>query len=309
MSTVQKTAMAERFSCAINLTGSPDTLPTPPITESKEHQIMRTSIEIAKGLTRATILHAAFRAHRKMNPASFNYLEIGTAFSANEGLSTLLAAVFLKECGAPGKVMSIDIDESHVKASHDILCAESPDLAQHVAYFLGNSFEKLPPALGELNGVDIAFIDGGGDALVNLYEFDLILGNLNSNGIIVVDDCHYLPKTTYRARRDFGKAQLIYPLLLLSDTLNYQVDKWTAKSGSRELAIDAMKDATGFRPFLSPLLGSESFMNLALKLSHYAFFKVSSLLVICEHSVLKEGFGLDPDENLSNLPVKRFEVS
>jgi hypothetical protein len=253
-------------------------------------------------------LHAAFRASRKMNADSFNYLEIGTAFSANEGLSTLLAAVFLKETGIPGRVMSIDIDESHIKSSRDIIHAESPDLTGNVSYFLGNSFEKLPSVLDELNGVDIAFIDGGGDALVNLYEFDMILEKLNSNGIIVVDDCHYLPKTTYRARRDFGKAQLIYPLLLITDTINYQIDKWTAKSGGRNQGLGAMKDQNGFRPFLSPLLESGPFLEIAEKLRNYAFFKVSSLLVICEHKVIKEGFGLDPDENLSNLPVKRFEA-
>lgn len=175
---------------------------------------MRTSSELAASLNRAKVLYFVLNAFLKSNPQKLNYLEIGTAFSEKEGLSTLLATTFITEANLQGRVYSIDIDAANIEASKQIIRSESPELLNRVRYFEGNSLSVLENALHEMPTVDVAFIDGGADARVNLWEFLTIISHLSKYGIIVIDDVSYLAKTTYKARRDFGKAQLIYPLLL-----------------------------------------------------------------------------------------------
>ena len=55
---------------------------------------MTASAQIANNLNRARVLLAAMQAIFKFDSQTLNYVEIGTAFKADEGLSTLLAKDF-----------------------------------------------------------------------------------------------------------------------------------------------------------------------------------------------------------------------
>ena len=87
---------------------------------------MRTSSELAASLNRAKVLYFVLNAFLKSNPQKLNYLEIGTAFSEKEGLSTLLATTFITEANLQGRVYSIDIDAANIEASKQIIRSESP---------------------------------------------------------------------------------------------------------------------------------------------------------------------------------------
>lgn len=204
----------------------------------------------------------------KNQETNLNYIEIGTAFSLNEGLSTLLAAWSIDQYFNSGKVISIDISDDNIKKSKAIVQKFSPNSLKHIEYYTG-TFKDFYLS-NSLNGqkFNLVFIDGSGDAMINLIEFDTLLKHIHDSGVIVIDDARFMKKTTYTARRDFGKANLIYPLLLISENLEYFM-----KSNS-------LKNKLITPNFLDQFF-SDSFLSQKVKeYAAYEFIRVESSLIV-----------------------------
>ena len=242
---------------------------------------MLNHVEIFNEKIRAKILHHFIKKIKK-NHNIFNYLEIGTAFSLDEGMSTLLAAWSIDQYFNSGNVTSVDISEINIKKSKEIIQKYSPDSIKYIQYHLGTfkDFYFSNKMVNEQK-LNLTFIDGSGDAMINLIEFDTLLNYMHDSGIIIVDDVRFMKKTSYRARRDFGKASLIYPLLLISENLEYFKN---SQSKSYEIVPNFLYD-----------FFSDSFINQKVKkYAAYEFIRVESLLV-----VFKKGFANEYLPNIS----------
>jgi predicted O-methyltransferase YrrM len=268
---------------------------------------MHSSLDIASQLTRAKVLLAALTACSAGKTSALNYLEIGTAFSEKEGLSTLLAVQFLHENTLSGKVVSIDNNANHILMCRDIIFKHNPSLLERVDFLEGDSLNKLPNALRALQTVEVAFIDGGGDPLVNLCEFFMIFSHLSQNGIIVIDDVSFLaPTVYYHGRRDFGKAQLIYPLLLLVETLNYRLT--TIERQTKRPRNQAAEQLSLMLPAnLSGVIADSRFLDLCEQLQSFAFIKVGSLLLFSTQAVIHETMEISKDSNLSTVNISNLD--
>lgn len=215
-------------------------------------------------LPRARNLVTCLRA-ASSDKSDVKYVEIGTAFKEDEGLSTYVAARFLKENNLSGNVYSHDMIPEHIEASQKIVKKYDSSLMKRIEWVKGNSNFTVPHTLEKLSSVDAAFIDGSGHPLFNLFELDCIWRKLSSTGVILVDDCNPLaPSPAYAGRRDFGKAQLILPFLMLMEYLNFQSTAMGEKIGepydSAKTRAATMEIPT-MTEFLQALLASKQVMT------------------------------------------------
>jgi len=149
-----------------------------------------------------------------------NIVEIGCMFNEGEGLSTYLIADFLSKRPAGGKFVSIEYDQNHIEACKKIIQTRNSSLNKQVEYRHGHSLSILPEVFDDFNVVHFVFLDGGAHPEVCLVEFELSRAHLVPDGVILVDDVHQLqPSDNYGLSRPFGKATLIYPMLILSNYL------------------------------------------------------------------------------------------
>lgn len=170
-------------------------------------------------LSRARNLIGCLETVKDSGTDHCNYLEIGCCFKEDEGLSTYVAAKFIAERFSDGGVLSLELDPDHIRASKEIVRKYDPTLLQRIEWIAGNSIQTLPRLLAKTERIDFAFIDGGAGPSANLFELLHIWDKLSENGIALIDDCAYLhPTPAYSGRRDFGKAQLILPFLLIVES-------------------------------------------------------------------------------------------
>lgn len=265
--------------------------------------------KIAGKLTRARNLLHAMRSYEKTGATRMNYLEIGTCFKSDEGLSTLLAATFLRETGMEGHVWSLEGDPSHINACRELIEKEDNELLSLVTHIEGMSPKTMPKAMAEINEVDIAFIDGGADARVNLFELEALLPKLSANGVIVIDDVVWLAQTTaYRGRRDFGKAQMILPMLCIADNINYCLSVITERhGGSEEEVLAALNNWPGTSGVFSTLANDETLRKFWKALSDFDFAKVNSQIFLARKNMLHGALGFEAGSNLiaAKLPSKQ----
>lgn len=157
----------------------------------------------------------------------------------------------------------------------------------------------MPPLLDDIEQIDIAFIDGGGDARLNLFELELLLPKMSPNGVIVIDDVVWLERTGYRARRDFGKAQLILPLLCIADTANFIIDLMTERNdGDAYKALAAMPDMAGTGPVFDALVQNDALRGFWRSLAGFDFAKVGSQIFLARKEMMHGPLGFDLEANL-----------
>ncbi len=164
-------------------------------------------------------------------------VEIGCMFNEHEGLSTLILA------RAASKFTSIEYDAQHIEASREILARHQ---AARVDFRCGHSLALLPEVIKEMGNVDFFLLDGGAHPEVCLSEFEMALDALADDGVILVDDAQEIaPSPSYKLPRKFGKATLIYPMLIAGQYLaerskyinaNETVDGPNAEPASQSLA-------------------------------------------------------------------------
>ena len=263
--------------------------------------------KISGKLTRARNLLHAMRSYEKTGATRMNYLEVGTCFKSDEGLSTLLAAAFLRETGMDGHVWSLEADSSHINACRQLIEEEDRGLLDRVTHLEGMSSETMPKAMAAVNEVDIAFIDGGADARVNLFELEALLPKLSPNGVIVIDDVVWLAQTTkYKGRRDFGKAQMILPILCIADNINYCLSVMTERNGGFEEGLAALKNWPGTSNVFNALVQDNTLLSFWKQLSGFDFAKVNSQIFLARRDMLYGALGFDAGSNLiaAKLPEK-----
>ena len=167
-----------------------------------------------------------------------NIIEIGCMFNKGEGMSTYLIADFLSKRPAGGKFVSIEYDQDHIEACKNIIQTRNSSLNKQIEYRHGHSLTILPEVLADFNVVHFVFQDGGAHPEVCLVEFELSKAHLIPDGVILVDDVHQLqPTNNYELSRPFGKATLIYPMLILSNYLKNRETIREANSVGFEGAI------------------------------------------------------------------------
>ncbi len=260
-------------------------------------------LEMADSKVRAKVLLHCMKALRK-ETGRLNYLEIGTAFSTNEGLSTLLVGASIVETfNGNGEVVSIDIDAENIEKSRAIVAEMFPQALPNISWVEGNGVDVLSSVMGnDGKTMDLVFVDGSGDAVLNLLEFTFMLEHISHNGIIVIDDVEFMAETKYLARRDFGKAQLILPFLLIAETFSYYFDKHKTSKPN-------LKRLKEFAPdFFSELEASPSFKAFMDKIGKYEFVRLSGRLVLVPKPMFAKYFApLSRDRALLEVKFEDLE--
>jgi hypothetical protein len=148
----------------------------------------------------------------------------------------------------------------------------------------------LPISLEGSRQLDLVFLDGGGDPLWNLWELIFCLRFLHPNGIALVDDAGFMEKTTFRGRRDYGKASAILPLVALIDALRYGREQGDGEGFERfgELGVE-----------LESLLESPLIADLMPWLDSHTFLTVGNMWALVPKPMATRVFDLNLDDNLS----------
>ncbi len=147
-------------------------------------------------------------------------LEIGTMYQKAEGFSTYNIANFIRNKYRESTFTSIECSAEHIRNAKSILKYLDESLLDHVDFVHGMSFRELPKLLEKDGPIDFAFIDGGAHPEICLREFEMVLSNLSSNGLIIMDDLQSIaPADSYSARRIFGKGTLVLPYLVIHEYL------------------------------------------------------------------------------------------
>jgi len=218
-------------------------------------------------LKRARTIVACLGAIDLSDVHDFVYLEIGTCFKEDEGLSTYVAARFLAEAGQAGRVFSHEMKPEHIAASKEIVRRYDSTLLDRITWVEGNSAFTVPQTLAQLDEVNLAFIDGGGHPLYNLFEFQVLWEKLSPGGLILVDDCNYLPPSpAYQGRRDYGKAQLILPFLMLQEYLGFQTGVAAGQLNAApddQRVIDSLAGLPVMTPFMRQVFQETTFQDIA----------------------------------------------
>jgi predicted O-methyltransferase YrrM len=241
--------------------------------------------ECAEKLHRAQNIISCLQAVDTTDIQDFVYLEIGTCFKEDEGLSTYVAARFLEENGLSGKVFSHEMIPEHVEESRKIVRKYDQELLKRIEWVIGNSAHTVPETLKNVDTVDVAFIDGGGHPLFSLFEFEALWEKLSLGGLILVDDCNYLPPSpAYEGRRDYGKAQLIMPFLMLIEYINFQpgvIAKKIGKLPDSATVIEETLAITTMTPFMKELFGNDRIRNIASQFQDmdFAFLGGNQLVI------------------------------
>lgn len=218
-------------------------------------------------LSRARNIAACLNATAQQDDTEFTYLEIGTCFKEDEGMSTYVAAQFLEEQNLPGHVYSLELDPDHIASAKQIVEKYNNSLLNKITWVQGNSAQTIPATLAKMSTVDLAFVDGGGHPLFNLFEFQLLWDKLSENGLILIDDCNYLPPSpAYEGRRDYGKAQLILPFLMLMEYINFQpaaIGKDIGKPADAPETLDRLLAAAPMTDFSKVIFAHTEFREIA----------------------------------------------
>lgn len=221
------------------------------------------------------------------------YLEIGCCFKEDEGLSTFVAAKFIADQFADGRVISLEMDPGHIESSKAIVMKYEPALMDRIAWTAGASLASLPRVLQSAPQIDFAFVDGGAGPSTNLAELLLIWDRLSVGGIILIDDCTYLhPTEAYEGRRDFGKAQLILPFLLLVEHINYSRRAAAKKFGklpSDPAVSKHMATHQSATAFTTALYESPSMLEVCRQYEDMDFlFCGPRQLIVAHHAVIEK---------------------
>jgi glycosyltransferase involved in cell wall biosynthesis len=168
---------------------------------------------------RAAIIDVGLETVSKVSADnSFNAVEVGSMFRANEGLSTYLIAHFIQQCRGQKRFISIDCDSEHIDACKQMLEDSDPTLLSEIKFLYGDSLEMLPVAFNEMQSVDLVLLDGGAGPECCLREFELAIQSLSENGLVVIDDLQDMaPTEAYPFPRLFGKGTLILPYMVIAE--------------------------------------------------------------------------------------------
>lgn len=235
--------MAQYGYSATDIAGSNRVLFLPQITPKVAHDLRDNprSRAILHALEHVSVLHRT---------GPLNLLEVGCMFKEDEGLSTLVMAAFLEQRPHKGRLISIEYDAEHVAAGRAIFERRAPHLLPRVSYRTGHSLAELPPALDELGALHFASLDGGAHPEVCLHEFELTLAALAPEGVILVDDAQHLaPTEAYALPRPYGKATLIWPMLLIAGYLQQREN--VRGANARDYGSSGAPES----PFLNALAG------------------------------------------------------
>lgn len=259
---------------------------------------------IGEKLARARALIRCLDEVSKNPRGQLNYLEIGCCFKEDEGMSTFVAAKYIEErFEGRGKVISLDIDPQHIADSKKIVTKYDESLLPLISWSEGLSLKTLPPALEKVDLIDLAFVDGGAGPADNLYEFMALWDKMSENGIIVVDDCTYLkPTPAYSGRRDYGKAQLILPFLLVIEHLNYARGAARAALGdvSAEDLVVSMVAKPSTTSFTSAFYQEPKFLKIADSYTDMEFVFAGSQLIVGRKPVISS---LRNNQDLNKISI------
>ncbi|MEO1659101.1 MAG: class I SAM-dependent methyltransferase [Pseudomonadota bacterium] len=249
--------------------------------------------DCAKQLPRARNIAACLKAVGTEKTTDFTYLEIGTCFKEDEGMSTYVAAQFLAEQDLSGHVYSLELDLEHISASREIVRRHNEHLMDRVTWVQGNSAQTVPETLSQIESVDVAFVDGGGHPLFNLFEFQLLWDKLSPDGLILIDDCVYLPPSPgYMGRRDYGKAQLILPFLMLAEYINFQPAAIGADIGQPANSPETLERVLAAAPmteFTRGLFAHAEFRDIAATFEDMDFsFLAGNQLVVGKQEPMRQ---------------------
>jgi predicted O-methyltransferase YrrM len=156
---------------------------------------------------------------RALPAGRFRAVEIGCAV-APDGSTPLIAE--WAAAHPPARFFSVDKSRERVDAAAALVrpCREED---VRVLFVVGHSLQVLPRVLSELDGVDLAYVDGGADPAVCLREFELLRAALAPGGLIVVDDAGPMaPTLAHPGPRPHGKATRILPALAESERVVVQ---------------------------------------------------------------------------------------
>lgn len=258
--------------------------------------------ECRTNLSRAPALLSCLEAVAQDYQNDFTYLEIGCCFKEDEALSTYISAKFISEkLNKNGRVISFEMNPEHIEQSKEIVGRFDSELLPIVEWVEGSSLITIPRALSEIDRINFAFIDGGGSPAVNLFEFVTIWSKLADGGIVVIDDCSYLkPNSSYPGRRDFGKAQLILPFLLMVENINFTRSAHQARSGQPDLTndelIQLMIDHPSGTPFMQELYQNPALHEISQNFADMEFFFSANQLIV-GHSKVISRLWKDRDTN------------
>lgn len=172
---------------------------------------------------------------KKYSHEPLNIVEIGCMFKEDEGLSTLIITKFLSSRDYGGKLVSIDYDNGHIESCKKILKSYNPSLLENIEFFQGNTLDILPRLSATNSKIHFFLIDGGAQPETCLFEFEYAMKNLADNGLILIDDSWELPPSKlYWLPRPFGKATLIFPMLIMN---NYMKNRKNIYSNNQYLPI------------------------------------------------------------------------
>jgi Methyltransferase domain len=114
-------------------------------------------------------------------------------YRMGDGHSTLYLTKFAKEYGA--SFTSIEISPSAIATASAYL--EQNSLESWMNFIQGDSVKVLSEWAGN---IDLAFLDGGPDQILNLTEFWLVYGHIRKPGFVVIDDCFGLLDSETKGR-------------------------------------------------------------------------------------------------------------
>lgn len=111
-------------------------------------------------------------------------VEVGTA---RGGGSTYFISSAMYNHGY-GHLYSMEVNPEYYEYARNLYKNELSYLASRITLINGNSLEEMPKLLRLLEWVDIAFIDGGEDSMLCLYDFCILRPYIRLGGYVAVHD-------------------------------------------------------------------------------------------------------------------------
>ncbi len=175
--------------------------------------------------TRKEVLGAGLKSLSKIiSDRPIRALEIGCMFSEKEGLSTLEIGQVL--CGGSHSFTTIDASKEHIESCKKLISQKDTSILSKIYFRIGRSSDVLVDELAKIEHVDFAFLDGGGDPAVCLWEFVTLLPYLTEQSICIIDDLEeFKPTEAFNGDRPFGKGTLILPTLIQSSYMRDFLDR------------------------------------------------------------------------------------
>jgi len=193
----------------------------------------------------------------------FQALEIGCMYQKIEGFSTLKIVQFLSAHCKEFKFISVEYNQAHIQLAKSIISDIDEKFIESIDFRCGASFEILQDnkIINKNTPLDFVFLDGGAHPEICLKEFEIVIGNLSKNGLVIMDDLQQIsPVEAYNAMRYFGKGTLVLPLLVINEYLQHR-DKFLYTYGSNILEQQAktIPNSNGLREtdFIEKCISSE----------------------------------------------------